>query len=59
MAEKKFLERNFAEKISLSVKTGNQIVHDYEFVKKQTLIGDVRKYIDLYKEYLKMVSVKF
>lgn len=58
MAENKFLDKEFAEKISLSVKTRNQIVHDYEFVKKQMLAAEVRKYIELYKEYLKVVSAK-
>jgi uncharacterized protein YutE (UPF0331/DUF86 family) len=59
MAEHKFLEKEFAEKISLSVKTRNQIVHDYEFVKKQILVADVRKYVDLYKEYFVLISEKF
>ncbi len=58
MAEKKFLEKNFSDKISLSVKTRNQIVHDYEFVKKQALVSDVRRYVALYKEYVQSISAK-
>ena len=59
MANKKLLAKDFSEKISLSVKTRNQIVHDYEFVKKQVLVSDVRKYVVLYKEYVKSISAKF
>ena len=55
MANKKLLAKDFSEKISLSVKTRNQIVHDYEFVKKQVLVSDVRKYVVYFSNHLWVV----
>lgn len=59
IADLKIITREFADKISLSAKTRNQLVHDYEKVQKSVLIEEMKKYVELYKEYTKILIEKF
>lgn len=59
IADLKIITREFADKISLSAKTRNQLVHDYEKVQKSVLIEEMKKYVELYKEYIKILIEKF
>lgn len=53
------LENSFAEKISNSAKIRNQIVHEYEKLSKEDVILNIKKYYELYREYLKILIEKF
>jgi uncharacterized protein YutE (UPF0331/DUF86 family) len=53
------ISREFADEISLSAKTRNNLVHDYEKVQKSTLIEEMKKYTELYKKYVKILIEKF
>ena len=55
----KIIDYNFADKISSSAKTRNQLVHDYEKVQKRALVEEMKKYAELYKEYSKILIEKF
>lgn len=59
IAELKIITQEFADKISLSAKTRNSLVHDYEKVQKKVLIENMKEYIELYKEYTKILIEKF
>lgn len=59
IADLKIITREFADKISLSAKTRNQLVHDYEKVQKSVLIEEMKKSMELYKEYIKILVEKF
>ncbi len=59
IADLKIITREFAEKISLSAKTRNQLVHDYEKVQKSVLVEEMKKFMELYKEYIKILVEKF
>ncbi|MDE2188548.1 MAG: DUF86 domain-containing protein [Patescibacteria group bacterium] len=50
---------DFAEKISLSAWTRNNLVHDYEHIQKSQIVADMKKYTELYKEYTKILIEKF
>jgi uncharacterized protein YutE (UPF0331/DUF86 family) len=49
----------FADAIALSAKTRNNLVHDYEKVQKSMLVEEMKKFIELYKEYIKILIEKF
>ena len=53
------LERNFAEKIAGSAGVRNAIIHDYEKLQKKKLIEDIKKFVELYKEYIKILINRF
>ncbi|TSC67746.1 MAG: hypothetical protein CEO19_74 [Parcubacteria group bacterium Gr01-1014_73] len=53
------ISREFADKISLSAKTRNQLVHNYEEVQKSMLVKEMKKFAELYKEYIKILIEKF
>jgi uncharacterized protein YutE (UPF0331/DUF86 family) len=59
IADLKVITREFADMIALSAKTRNQLVHDYEKVQKSVLIEEMKKYVELYKEYIKILVGKF
>lgn len=59
IADLKIISREFADEISLSAKTRNNLVHDYEKVQKSTLIEEMKKYTELYKKYVKVLIEKF
>lgn len=59
LADLKIITQEFADKISLSAKTRNNLVHDYEKVQKKVLIEDMKKSAELYKEYVKILIGKF
>lgn len=59
IADLKIISREFADEISLSAKTRNNLVHDYEKVQKSTLIEEMKKYTELYKKYVKVLIKKF
>lgn len=53
------LEKDFAEKIAGSAKVRNDIIHDYEKLQKGKLIEDMKKFAELYKEYIKILIHRF
>ncbi|MBI2627469.1 DUF86 domain-containing protein [Candidatus Nomurabacteria bacterium] len=53
------ISREFADEISLSAKTRNNLVHDYEKVQESVLIEEMKKYAELYKKYVKILIEKF
>ena len=53
------LEKDFAEKIAGSAKVRNDIIHDYEKLQKKKLIEDIKKFAELYKEYIKILILRF
>lgn len=53
------LDYNLAERISESAKIRNQMTHDYEKIAKGDLVKDIKKFYELYKEYLKILIEKF
>jgi len=59
IANLKIISREFADEISLSAKTRNNLVHDYEKVQKSVLIEEMKKYTELYKKYVKILIEKF
>lgn len=59
IADLKIISQEFADNIASSAKTRNQLVHNYENVQKTVLIGEMKKYTELYKEYAKIIIEKF
>jgi len=59
VADLNIITQEFADKISLSAKTRNNLVHDYEKVQKKVLIEDMKRFTELYKEYVKILIEKF
>lgn len=53
------LEKDFAEKISGSAGVRNAIIHDYEKLQKKKLVEDIKKFAELYKEYIKILIERF
>ncbi len=53
------LEGDFAEKISGSVKVRNQMTHDYEKVQHSELIDSMKKFVPMYKTYIRILISKF
>jgi uncharacterized protein YutE (UPF0331/DUF86 family) len=53
------LDRGFAEKIAESAKTRNRLVHNYEKVQKSVMIEDMKRFTEMYKEYIKILTLKF
>lgn len=53
------LQKEFAEKIAASAKVRNAIIHDYEKLQKKQLIEDIKKFAQLYKEYIKILIDRF
>ncbi|MEK7169745.1 MAG: HepT-like ribonuclease domain-containing protein [Patescibacteria group bacterium] len=49
------LDRVFANKLSDSVRVRNHIVHEYEDLKLSELIGYIKQYSEMYKDYLKAI----
>ena len=59
IANLNIITQEFADKISLSAKTRNNLVHDYEKVQKRVLIENMKGFVELYKEYVKILIEKF
>lgn len=59
LADLKILDRDFAEKIADSAKTRNQLTHDYDKVQDRIMVDDMKKFVEMYKEYLKILIEKF
>lgn len=53
------LEKDFAEKIADSAKVRNDIIHDYEKLQKKKLVEDMKRFAELYKEYIKILILHF
>ena len=53
------LNTEFAERIAGSAKVRNQIIHNYEKVQKKELIENMRRFAELYKEYIKILVIRF
>lgn len=49
------LERSFADKLSGSVRIRNHIVHEYEDMKPSEVVGHIKRYTEMYKDYIKAV----
>ena len=52
------LDRVFANKLSDSVRVRNHIVHEYEDMKLPELIGYIKRYSEMYKDYLRTLIKK-
>ncbi|OHA24240.1 MAG: hypothetical protein A3G52_04440 [Candidatus Taylorbacteria bacterium RIFCSPLOWO2_12_FULL_43_20] len=50
---------SFAEKIGDSAKVRNQMTHDYEKMQYAELIESMKKYFELYTEYVRIIVSKF
>lgn len=59
IADLNVITQEFADKIASSAKTRNQLIHDYEKVQKSVLIEEMKKYTELYKDYIKVLIEKF
>ena len=59
LANLNIITQEFADKISLSAKIRNNLVHNYEEVQKRIMIEEIKKYAELYKEYIKILIIKF
>ncbi len=59
LANLNIITQEFADKISLSAKIRNNLVHNYEEVQKRIMIEEIKKYAELYKEYIKILTIKF
>ncbi len=59
LVELEILDREFADKIAQSAKTRNLLTHNYEKVQKSVLLEDMKKFAELYKEYIKILVNKF
>lgn len=53
------LESDFVEKISGSVKVRNQMTHDYEKIQHTESVDLMKKFAELYKQYLNILVNKF
>ena len=53
------LDTGFAEHIAGSAKVRNQIIHNYDKVQKKELIENMRRFAELYKEYIKILIARF
>ena len=53
------IDSSFAEKIADSAKIRNQMTHDYEKIQYVDLIESMKKYFELYKEYVGIIVTKF
>ena len=52
------LAPGFAEKIAESAKIRNQLTHDYETLQKREAIENMKKFYELYKEYVRVLIEK-
>ena len=52
------LAPGFAEKIAESAKIRNQLTHDYEKLQKREAIENMKKFHELYKEYVRVLVEK-
>ena len=52
------LAPGFAEKIAESAKIRNQLTHDYEKLQKREAIENMKKFYELYKEYVRVLIEK-
>lgn len=55
----KIIDRGFADKISDSAKIRNQMTHDYEKLTEEQIIISVKKFYEVYQEYIKILVEKF
>jgi len=53
------IDQSFADKIALSVKARNELTHNYEKKQKSEIVSDMKKFVELYKEYAEILSDKF
>ncbi|HCB35193.1 MAG: hypothetical protein A3H73_01940 [Candidatus Taylorbacteria bacterium RIFCSPLOWO2_02_FULL_50_120] len=58
LGEHKLLPKEFAGKISRSVGLRNRVVHQYEDVKPAVFVENLRKNIEDYDEYIKLILSK-
>lgn len=49
------LERSFADKLSGSVRILNHIVHEYEDIKPSEVMHHIKRYTEMYKDYIKAI----
>ncbi len=59
IADLKIITQEFADKISQSAKVRNNLVHNYENVQKKAMVEDMRKFVELYTEYVSILIEKF
>ena len=59
LASINIMDYSFADRISGSAGLRNNIVHDYEKMQKKDVVRDIKKFFELYKEYIKLLVNKF
>lgn len=59
IADLGIITQEFADKISLSAKTRNNLVHNYDKVQKSVSVNNMKIFTDLYTQYAKILVVKF
>lgn len=55
----KIIDYYFAEKISESAKTRNQVTYDYDKLTTAEVISSIRKFSEMYETYAKILVEKF
>jgi len=53
------IDQSLADKIADSIKTRNELTHDYDKKQKSEMIADMKRFIIMYKEYMKIITEKF
>jgi len=53
------IEQKFADSIAGSALLRNEITHNYDKRQRSVIIADMKKYIEIYKEYAKILVEKF
>jgi uncharacterized protein YutE (UPF0331/DUF86 family) len=53
------LQQDFAEQIAGSVKVRNELIHSYEKSQKSVTVAAMKKFIDMYTTYTKILIQKF
>ena len=59
LADLNIIDKHFAEKIAESAKIRNSLIHSYEKVQKSVLIDEIKKFTEMYKEYISILIKKF
>jgi uncharacterized protein YutE (UPF0331/DUF86 family) len=55
----KIIDQDFAERISESAKIRNQMTHDYDKLTEEQVTSSIRKFSEMYQEYIKILVEKF
>jgi uncharacterized protein YutE (UPF0331/DUF86 family) len=59
IANLNLITKEFADKIALSAKIRNNLVHNYEEMQNKMMVEEMKKFTELYSEYIKILINKF